>query len=208
MGTWRGAVHQGRDGPGRLPLSAGSPPSADGVLAAHMGCRPVGPAQGGTGPGRPHGPSSAGSGSWSAQGDGWVVHHARVAWSCTLPCSDPGPSSARPTRHGVVRKTSGPRHWGFWQRGDKRSVGTGGPLWRPARLAGRPFPLPSGPRQSRPPEPRGTPVWWVQGRRWVRQAPRPFPRCHPHGFLGSWPFESQPKASYDRRNSQAGHSTC
>lgn len=84
-------------------------------------------------------------------------------------------SSSLPTRQRVGRKTSGPRQRGFWQRGDKRSVGTGGPLWMP-------FPLHLGWRQCGPRNPGA--------------APRPSCNGTSRVFRGVWPLDPQSKGFY------------
>ena len=107
--------------------------------AAHvcLGHRPKGLGRVALGQGSPYGPSSALMGSRSTQGDRGASPAAGAQWpgsmSRVLLLSDPFllPLSL-PPHHRVGRETSGPRHWGFWPRRDKRSVGTGGPLWRPA----------------------------------------------------------------------------
>lgn len=101
-----------------------------------LGTGPKGSADGGMRPGLP--PQAF------VCSDGVMVHPrgqrgfspaAGTQWpasmSGALLFSDPS-SFSLPTHQRVGRKTSGPRHWGFWPRRDKRSVGTGGPLWRPA----------------------------------------------------------------------------
>lgn len=94
-------------------------------------------------------------------------------------------SSSLPTRQRVGRKTSGPRQRGFWQRGDKRSVGTGGPLWMP-------FPLHLGWRQRSPRNPRAR-LWEVL---WP---PRPSCSGNSQVFRGLWPFDLQSKGFYASR---------
>lgn len=84
-------------------------------------------------------------------------------------------SSSLPTRQRVGRKTSGPRQRGFWQRGDKRSVETGGPLWMP-------FPLHLGWRQCGPRNPGAAPLPSCNGTSRV--------------FRGVWPLDPQSKGFY------------
>lgn len=105
--------------------------------------------------GSPHRPSSAWTGSQSAQGDGRAESCSWSLVACfhVRPCPSRTPSSfslregssfSLPTHQRVGRKTSGPRHWGFWPRRDKGSVKTGGPLWRVAwspRLPRKLWPL-------------------------------------------------------------------
>lgn len=107
------------------------------------------------GQGFPHGPSSAQAGLGSLWGQGPVLQlEPRQPGSMfsAHPPQTPAPFfSSLPTHQRLDRKTSGPRHLGSC-RGDKRSVGTGGPLWRPAwpPMPGPElFLLPLEPRQSR-----------------------------------------------------------
>ena len=96
-------------------------------------------------------PSSAQTGSWSVQGgQRGSLLHLGPRWPGSTPIPHPArawplPPLACPLSRGLAGKHPAPTR-GFWQREDKRSVGTGGPLWGPG---GRPLPLPLGLRQSR-----------------------------------------------------------
>lgn len=181
-----------------LPRIGGRGPhsSVGAGAATRVGCKPAGPAQMGLGRADPTGLCLRGQGRGQPEGTGG---------SCIAPVQpDPAPCSAR------TRALPPPGPPGTAWAGKHPAPDTGVLAERGREVSGnrRPIVEASAPGREAVPAPLGAEA--EPGRACVvgAAAPRPFLEWHPHGFLGSWPFESQPKASYDRGNSQAGRSTC
>lgn len=67
-----------------------------------------------------------------------------------------------------------PQTLGFWLKGDKRSVGTGGPLWRPARPGQKPVPALFGAEAERAPGVRHSACMVGAGRRVLARTALPW----------------------------------